>query len=1027
LRESGRRTTVTLLFGDLVGSTELGSRLDPEVLRGVLSSYWDVARAAVERHGGTVEKFIGDAVVAVFGIPVVREDDAIRSVRAAVDLLAAVDDLNAGLRERLDVELAVRVGLNTGEVMIADATGDVALMAGDAANVGARLEQAAGPGEVLIGASTYALAKDHIDVDELPALTAKGKAEPLIAYRLRRVHPSSEPMRRRRFSGPLVGRRRALLQARMAYDTAVEERACALLTVVGSPGVGKSRLVEELLAQVRGEAHVLAGRCLSYGDGITYWPVAEMIQPIVDGARGWPASLSGVEHAEEIASGLDTMLGRSTLAGSAQMAWAFRRLLESLARDRPVVVVVDDVQWAEPPLLDLLDHVTDLSRDAPILIVCMARPEFLQTRSGWGAGRRHVTTTVLAPLTENDSAALAEGLLGRGLDPQLLHRITAAAEGIPLYVEELVASFADQGRLKLDEAGHWRAIGDLGDIAVPPTVQALLAARLDRLPPEQRDVVDAAAVIGQTFYPDAVTLWTGGDADGTSDAISALVRADLVRPVDSDVPGHDAYAFAHLLVRDAAYDAMPKARRADAHLAFAGWLEATNASRVSPELVASHLERCCAYRAELGDPDLELADRTARRLVTCAERARALSDVSGAQGLLVAAAALVPFDSATGVAVTLARAEVSSAAGDFALAADLADRAARVASERGLESAAWRARLLAPWIAQLTDPDHDIEAAVAFTDLAIDALSTLGDDAALAQAYELLCYQQSSRGRLLDLGVWGREGLAAAARTRNLDLVARLMARRMHVFLLSCGTLPEEQQAVAELVAEFGDEPSLAPDLERYRMLLRCHQGQLGEFVDYARTRAALVLEQGNVVGAFILHDQASNSLYDAGELMAAAESFAYAVGLLEGVGETAYRSTQLADLGIAFARLGRESEAWSALDESRRLSQSGDAVNPILYAMAEGLLLARRGEGTRSEERFEQGLLLLRATDFAMCTRDLWLARSEAREVLGDPEDALRCAREALEVAAHQGFVPALRAVRERVASCEALLGEQR
>jgi len=778
---------------------------------------------------------------------------------------------------------------------------------------------------------------------------------------------------------------------------------------------------------VQREAHVLVGRCLSYGDAITYWPIAQMLQTIVDGGRGWSPMLSGVDHADEIAAGLDTMLGRSALAGSAQMAWAYRRLLESMARDRPVVVVVDDVQWAEPPLLDLLDHVTDLSRDAPILIVCMARPEFLQTRSGWGAGRRHVTTTVLAPLSVADSAALAEGLLGRGLDPELLQRITVAAEGIPLYVEELVASLADQGRLEVDDTGQLRAVGDLGDISVPPTVQALLAARLDRLPPDQRELVDGAAVIGQTFYPDAVTFWTGGDADGTAAAIAALVRADLVRVVDSDVPGHDAYAFAHLLVRDAAYDAMPKVRRAEAHRAFAGWLEAVNAGRISPELVASHLERCCVYRAELGEPDTELADHTARRLVTCAERARVLGDASGALDLLLSAAALVPVESPTGIAVTLARAEVANATGAFATARELAEMAERTASAAGLESAAWRARLLGRWISHQTDPGYDLAASIAFTDQAIDALAALGDDPGLAQAYELRCNQHSTAGKVDACGAAGRLGLSAAARTQNVDLVARLMARRMHPFVLSCGTLPDEERAVAEVAAEFGDEPYLALHVERYRVVLGSHQGAVAQAVSYARSRSALALEQGNVMEAFHLHDVASNTLFDAGALADAAESFRYAIGLLEGIGETAFRSTQHAELAMALARLGHDSAAWSALATSRRLGQEGDAINPILYSVVEGLLLARRGEEAQSEQHFAEGLRLLRDTDFAMCTRDLWLARSDARQALGDAEGALACALEALRVAEHQGFVPALSSVRERVGTCEALLADQR
>ncbi len=1023
LRDSGKRATVTLLFADLVGSTELGARLDPEVLRGVLSSYWDAARDAVERHGGTVEKFIGDAVVAVFGIPVVREDDALRATRAATDLHAAVTALNVDLRSRHAVELVVRVGINTGPVMIADATGDVALMAGDAANVAARLEQAAGPGEVLLGAATHLLVRDHVDVEPLRRLMVKGKADPVVAYRLLGVHPVGGPMRRRRFSGALVGRRRQLLQARMAYDTAVEENACALLTVVGAPGVGKSRLVDELLSQVRGDALVLQGRCLSYGEGITYWAVAEMLRPLVDGDGTWGAALVGVEHAEDISIGLDTMLGRSSAATGGQMAWAFRRLLESLAQVRPVVVVVDDVQWAESALLDLLDHLTDLSRGAAILLVCMARPEFLLTRPSWGSARRHATTTVLAPLSDADSAALTAGLLGSGLDPELLSRIMVAAEGIPLYVEELVASLADQDRLAVDDDGTWALVGDLDDIAVPPTVQALLAARLDRLPRDQRVVVDAASVIGQTFYPHAVTSLASLDDRSTHEALEGLVRSDLVRPVDSDVPGHDALGFTHLLIRDAAYDAMPKEQRAVAHYAFAHWLERTGTGWNLPELVASHLERCCTYRAELGNPDPDLVQDTAHRLLTCAERARALGDVVSAAGLLGAAAALVPPGSAPGIAVTLARAEAANAGGDYALAASLAELGEDVATRAGATSAVFRARMLRRWVALQTDTGHDLGAADTFTEEAIAALSELGDDAGLAQAYELRCYEHNFRGRADACGIDGRLGLAAAARARNLDLVSRLMERRMYCFGGGSGSLAEEELAVEELVVEFGAEPLLVPSIERFRMILLAHQGSADPAIAYARAGSALALEQGNIHQAFILQNLATDLLWDGGDLPAVIEALTSSIGLLGFFGANAYRSTQLAELSVALARLGREADAWTALEASRRLGQPGDVANAILQAAAEGVLLARRGEDAASESRFAEGLALVVRADSLRDARDLWLARSDAREILGDGIGALAAASEALVLAERQRFVPQLRVAQARVAACEALL----
>jgi hypothetical protein len=634
-----------------------------------------------------------------------------------------------------------------------------------------------------------------------------------------------------------------------------------------------------------------------------------------------------------------------------------------------------------------------------------------------------VTTTVLAPLSETDSVELAEGLLGRGLDPQLLQRITAAAEGIPLYVEELVASLADQGRLEVDDAGHWRAVGDLGDITVPPTVQALLAARLDRLPPEQRDVVAAAAVIGKTFYREAVTSLASLDDQSTQDAIEGLVRSDLVRPVDSDVPGHDAYGFTHLLIRDAAYDAVPKEQRASAHQAFAGWLERTGTGWNAQELVAVHLERSCSYRAELGNPDPDLAEDTAARLLACAERARAVGDVLSAAGLLGAAAALVPPSSASGIAVTLARAEAANAAGDYTSAASLADLSEGLATDAGAESAAWRARVLRRWLTLQTSTGHDLDPADPFTEEAIAALDDLGDDAGLAQAYELRCYEHNFWGRTDACGVDGLLGLAAAARARNLDLVSRLMEQRMYPFGGGSGTLAEEEQAVEDLAAEFGAEPLLVPSIKRFQMILLAHQGSTAPAIAYARAGAALALEQGNNHRAFILQNRATDLLWDEGDLSAVVESLTASIGFLGHFGANGYRSTQLAGLSVALARLGREPDAWTALEESQRLGQAGDIANAILQAAAEGVLLARRQEVEASESVFAEGLLLVARTDSLRDARDLWLARSDARELVGDGEGALEAAGQALALAERQGFVPQLRVARARVAACQELL----
>ena len=631
---------MSILFCDLVGSTALGSSLDTEVLRGVLGQYWERARSVVEGHGGTVEKFIGDAVVGVFGIPVLHEDDAVRAVRAAADLLAAVGELNKDLVERLGVVLAVRIGVNTGEVL--SGSGGVALMAGDAANVAARLEQAASPGEVLIGESTYWLVRDAVDADRVPALSVKGKAEPLVAFRLVGVRPASVgQLRGRRFAGRLVGRARQLQLAEVAYATAVEESACVLLTVVGVPGVGKSRLVQELLGRIGDQAVVLAGRCLPYGEGITYWPTVEMVNRLVEvDPRRLGAWLEGVAHADRIRAGLDTMLGLVQAATGKEIAWAFRRLVETVAAVRPVVLVVDDVQWAEPALLDLLDHLTDMSRGAPILLICMARPEFLDTRPTWGAQRTHSFTTVLSPLSAADCAELTAGLLGDQVGSELLERVTTAADGIPLFVEEMLAMLVDQGQLEPDPAGGWVPTADLAEVTVPATVHALLAARLDRLAPALREVTDAASVVGKMFYPDAVAVLLD-HPDGLDDSVQGLVRADLIAPGTTDFPGHDAYAFTHLLTRDTAYQALPKGRRAVLHEAMARWLSGA-AGDGTAEVVAFHLEQAAGYLTELGQPDPALAEEAARLLQAAADRALALGDAGSAVGLVGRAERLVP-------------------------------------------------------------------------------------------------------------------------------------------------------------------------------------------------------------------------------------------------------------------------------------------------------------------------------------------------------------------------------------------------
>ena len=448
-----QRKVVTVLFCDLVGSTALGESTDPEALRARMRRYFEDLRAILERHGGTVEKFVGDAVMAVFGIPVSHEDDALRAVRAAAEMRTAIAEHG----------LEARIGVNTGEVVVG---GDSeTLVTGDAVNVAARLEQAAAAGEIMIGSETRILVRDAVRVEAVEPLTLKGKSEPVEAYRLIDVLSDVQSIARHPET-PLVGRERERQRLWRDYEDAVADRTCRLFTLLGPAGIGKSRLVADFLERVGDSADVLRGRCLSYGEGITYWPLVEILIAI------------GVEP--------DSVIGTSP----PETQLAFRRLLESRAVERPQVVVIDDLQWAEPVFVDLVEHVADFTRDAPVFLLCVARTELLDVRPGWGGGKLNATSLLLEPLDAEQCGTLMERLvLDAPLDADLRERITVASAGNPLYVEEMLAMVREHGD---------------GEVVVPPTIQALLQARIDSLDGDVRVVMERGAVEGEVFHRGAV-------------------------------------------------------------------------------------------------------------------------------------------------------------------------------------------------------------------------------------------------------------------------------------------------------------------------------------------------------------------------------------------------------------------------------------------------------------------------------------------------------------------------------------------
>ena len=598
-----QRKIVTVLFCDVVGSTASGESVDAETTRSLLAHFFVRMKGIIEAHGGVVDKFIGDAVMAVFGVPVAHEDDALRAVRAASEMRAALPEL----------KLLARIGINTGEAVTGTAE---RLVTGDAVNVAARLEQVAAPGTVLLGAGTVQLVQGTADVSPVGSLELKGKSELVPAWELlslRRASAEHQPPM------PMIGRTAELEKLRAVLDQALRARSCRLFTILGDAGVGKSRLASEFLAGL--EARVVRGRCLSYGKGITYWPIVEVVK-----------QLDALPKNEAAAAAIRSLLGKIESGTSTkEIASAFRELLEQEAQDAPLVCVLDDLHWGEETFLNLVEEVAALAGDAPILLLCMARPDLLEHRSAWGDGNPNATATLIEPLDEEESVRLLEELGGvwgdagaadveaGATDRELRERISTAADGNPLFIVELHA-LVQQSRV--------------GELAMPPTIQALLAARLDQLDPIERGVLERGAVAGRVFHQSAIE-YLGDEEPELHSCLNALVRKGLIQPHEAQIPSDDAFRFRHQLIRDATYDALPKAVRAELHERFADWLDASRSHMIEvDELRSYHLEQAVRYQTELGYTDPTLITRAGDQLAVAGRRALGRSDWRAAINLL---------------------------------------------------------------------------------------------------------------------------------------------------------------------------------------------------------------------------------------------------------------------------------------------------------------------------------------------------------------------------------------------------------
>jgi class 3 adenylate cyclase/tetratricopeptide (TPR) repeat protein len=974
------RKTVTILFADVTGSTAMGERSDPEALRRVMTRFFEVSRATLERHGATVEKFIGDAVMAVFGVPAVHEDDALRAARAALELRRDVSALG----------IELRIGVNTGEVVAEDGE---TLVTGDAVNVAARLEQGASPGEILLGDATYRFARDALRAVAVSPLDAKGKSQPVEAWRLLDVVDDALALTRG-IDGPFVGRGQELALLTAAFESVVRTNVARRFTLLGPPVIGKSRLARELLQHVAGQARVVVGRCQAYGEGITYLPLAEIVRITAGAQRDAIAAVAGDDL---VADRIAAAIGVGGVAGTKEETqWAARRYLEVLAAEQPLLVVLDDLHWAEPTFLDLVEYVADFAA-APIFLLCTARAELLDARPAWTAPRPNADALMLAPLSTDDAAELVGDV-----DEDTRERILDTAEGNPLFVEQLVA---------LRAQAH-------GDIAIPPTLQALLGARLDSLAPGERTVLECASVEGRLFHRGSVTELVPADVRPDVGALLlALVRKEYVRPDRAQLPGDDGYRFTHVLLRDAAYEAMSKQLRANLHEGLFDWLR-----RVAPEkggeleeILAYHLERAALYRHEIDLPDESDAGRRAAELLgRSGTRAYDSGDLSAAQNLLSRAVSLLPPGDPMRVrALPLLGAAILDAAGGMERALGLVAQAlqeSRVAGNRAAELSAWAIHAL---VSLQSVPDADAEHVRRELEVYAPQIERLGDGRALVFLRRLELEIALNEVAEVEPAA---ERLLAAARDAG-DRPNALQALFFLTASVVFGTIPVDEALVMmqRRFRALAHGPIEEAAVDNIEGLLRSMRGEFDDGRRLIRKARATFAEFGlRFTAVATARDEALVERY-AGDTAAVCRILRSACDELRSVGDTHTLSTLVGELADALYRLGRFAEAEAAIRESEGLASPSDAYTQVVWRGVRARLLARRGEDA-------EALRLIREAIEWSGTRpeelgNTYWSLAEIERIAGRVDRTAEAIERALAMYEQKGMVPMAERMRGQLA----------
>lgn len=997
------RKPVTVLFSDWVDSAKLGRSLEPESTRQIQELFFDAMADAITRHGGTIEQFAGDGIYAVFGIPVVHEDDALRAVRAAIEMRERMATLNEEIERRFGRRIAVRTGVNTGEVAVGIGK---TLATGTAVVVGRRLETAAPAGGILLGLTTYRLVRRSVRATSLE-IDAKGFPGPLPAFRLEGLLPDDGDRRGQRRRAPMVGRAHERDQLLQLFARCVRDRACQLVTVAGPPGVGKSRLVEEVVAEIADRARCLAGRSLPYGEGITFWPLAEIVRQAFDvsdasaaEARQKIALALRDRHPDE-ADGIANIIARligiiDAPVGPEEGFRAIRKLFEALAADRPLIVVFDDVQWAEPTFLDLIEHLADWAREAPLLLVCMARSELYEERPSWGA-KRNATSIMLGPLGADEAERLINGLLDDEIDRYASVRIAEAAEGNPLFVEEILEMLVEDGLL-VRRSGKWSAATELSLTAIPPTIHALLAARIEQLAADDRIVLECAAVEGTVFHRGAVEDLADGSAD-VGASLLALVRKEMIRDDQTLFPGDDAFRFRHVLIRDAAYQSLAKQTRAALHQRYAAWLDKAAGGRLAEveEITGHHLEQAHHYHTELGRPDElgeALAVRAAEHLASAGRRALSRSDRPAGINLLERASALLSADRPRRAALLPDLGTALTEAGRLPDADRVLSEAAKLA--RVLDDERLQAHATVQQLKLRLEVRTDsTAAAVRVAEHAVEVFERSGDHVGLCRARRLEAWVHWIRGRAYAAEEAWRAAAAnaeAAGAERDVAEVALWLATAALFGPISASAgVARCETLLGRLVGRRYDRALLLYPLAGLQAML----GRLAEARSVLAEANAVLAEFGVTLGANS-HVEAFVAML-ADDPVAAERCLRADYETLEGMGAIGFFSTTAALLARAVVAQERLEEAYALTEVSERSGTNDDLPTQMTWRGVRARVLAARGRHQEAERLAREAVAIGEQTDWLTLRADALVDLGVVRERAGRVGDAVQALDAAL------------------------------